>query len=99
MLAWSDGSKITSKDFVEFFARILREENNLYAKQLECIFGAKDYADKKIDFDGMAITNKSDDELEIRLNYPCSYFLDIISNPALSLKENFYNLRAMEKRI
>ncbi|WP_415875307.1 peptide ABC transporter substrate-binding protein [Clostridium sp.] len=94
---WSDGSKITSKDFVDFFSRILREENNLYAKQLECIFGAKDYADKKIDFDGMAITNKSDDELEIRLNYPCSYFLDIISNPALSLKENFYNLKQWKK--
>lgn len=95
--AWSDGSKITAKDFVEFFARILREENNIYAKQLECIFGAKDYADKKIDFNGVAITNKSDEELEIRLNYPCSYFLDIISNPALSLKENFYNLRQWKK--
>lgn len=90
---WSDGSKITSKDFTDFFSRALREENNIYSKQLECIFGAKDYSDKRIGFDGVAITAKNEKQLEIRLNYPCSYFLDIIASPALSLKENFYNLR------
>lgn len=94
---WSDGSKITTKDFIDFFSRILREENNIYAKQLECIFGAKDYSDKRIDFNGVAVTAKSDNELEIRLNYPCSYFLDVIASSAFSLKENFYNLRQWKR--
>ncbi len=91
--AWSDGSAILAKDFTDFFARILREENNIYSNQLECIFGVKDYIDKKIEFNGVAITAKDDRSLEIRLNYPSNYFLDIISQPVFSLKKNFYNVK------
>lgn len=91
--AWSDGNAILSKDFVDFFSRILKEENNIYSNQLECIFGVKDYVDNKVDFNGVAIVAKGDKNLEIRLNYPCNYFLDIISQPVFSLKKNFYNLR------
>jgi peptide/nickel transport system substrate-binding protein len=91
--AWSDGNNIISTDFVDFFSRILKEENNIYNNQLECIFGVKDYIDNKIDFNGVAVVAKDDKNLEIRLNYPCNYFLDIISQPVFALKKNFYNLR------
>lgn len=90
---WNDGKKIVADDFVNFFSRILREENNIYTHDLECIFGVKDYVDKKIEFDQVAIMAKDDNSLEIRLNYPCRCFLDIISNPIFAIRENFYNLR------
>lgn len=90
---WSDGSRITAEDFEDFFSRILKEEDSSYTNELECIFGARNYADKKVDFDQVAIRAIEDNSLEIRLNYPCGYFLEMISSPVFSLKQNFYNLR------
>lgn len=89
---WSNGKKIKAEDFVNYFSQILKKEDNSYADELECIFGVKDYVSGKVDFDEVAIYAKDDNTLEIKLNYPCSYFLDILSSPAFSLKENFHNL-------
>lgn len=90
---WSDDTAIIAKDYVTFFSKLLSEGYNVYTNQLECIFGVKDYMDKKIDFEGVAITAKDDENLEIRLNYPCSYFLDIISQPMFTLRKNFTSLK------
>ncbi|MGY0374479.1 peptide ABC transporter substrate-binding protein [Clostridium sp. JNZ J1-5] len=90
---WSDNTTVTATDYVTFFSKVLSEGSNVYSNQLQCIFGVKDYVDKKIDFDGVAITAKDDENLEIRLNYPCSYFLEIISQPMFTLRKNFLNLK------
>lgn len=90
---WSNGDKIVSKDFQDFFSRILKEKNNIYKCQLECIFGVKDYINNGGNFTGVAINSKDEATLEIRLNYPCEDFLKILAEPAFTLKRNFYNLR------
>ncbi|NFF60855.1 peptide ABC transporter substrate-binding protein [Clostridium botulinum] len=90
---WSNGDKIVAKDFEDFFSRILKEKNNIYRRQLECIFGVKDYINNDADFSRVAISSKDEEKLEIRLNYPCEDFLKILREPAFTLKRNFYNLR------
>lgn len=90
---WSNGDKITSQDFVEFFSRILNEKNNSYSKELQCIFGVKEFLEGKKSFEQVAINSGQDNTLEIRLNYPCEDFLKILSNPVFTLKRNFYNLK------
>ncbi|MCY6484409.1 peptide ABC transporter substrate-binding protein [Clostridium aestuarii] len=86
---WSNGRKIKAQDFVEFFSKVLICKNNIYKEQLYCIFGAKDYVENKVDFKSVAITAIDDKTLEIRLNYPCSYFLQILSQPIYALRKDF----------
>ncbi|MCY6957036.1 peptide ABC transporter substrate-binding protein [Clostridium brassicae] len=90
---WSDGSSITTEDFIEFFKELLKSNENIYKQQLYCIFGAKDYADNKIDFNEVAIIEKDNETLEIRLNYPCTYFLNMLSKPMYALKKNLTSFK------
>jgi ABC-type oligopeptide transport system substrate-binding subunit len=90
---YSDGTVIKAGDFVRFFLDTLKEENNIYAKELYCIFGAEDYSMGKVSVDGVAIVAKDDLTLEIRLNSPIDYFLNILSNPVFTLRENDLNLK------
>lgn len=90
---YSDGTVIKARDFVKFFLDTLLEEENIYAKELYCIFGAKEFSMGKVDLDGVAIVAKDDLTLEIRLNSPNDYFLNILSNPVFTLRENDLNLK------
>lgn len=90
---WSDGTYITAQDFQKFFSQVLKKENNIYKNQLYCVFGAKDYAEGKNDFSGVAIIARNEKTLEIRLNYPCDYFLSILSQPIYGLKRDFDYLK------
>lgn len=94
---WSDGSDITADDFINLFSELLKYENNIYKQQLYCIFGAKDYAENKVDIDSVAINALDNKTLEIRLNYPCSYFLDILSQPIYVLRKDFNYLKEWKK--
>jgi peptide/nickel transport system substrate-binding protein len=90
---WSDGSDITSKDFVNFFSQILNKDTkNVYANDLYYIFGAEDYRKGNIPFNKVAIRAVNSKSLEIRLNYPCNYFLNILSEPIYSLRKIDGNL-------
>lgn len=90
---WSDGSKINAEDFVSFFQDILNPDtDNIFASELYCIFGAKDYRENKKDFKVVAIRAIDDLTLEIRLNSPCDNFLDILCNPVFSLRKIDTNL-------
>lgn len=91
---WSNGDKITSRDFVDFFSQILSSGvNNIYDYQLFYIFGAEDYRKGKIDFNKTGIRSIDDEVLEIRLNVPCNYLLDILSNPIYVLRKIDDNLK------
>lgn len=86
--SWSDGSSITAKDFQKFFNEILNPKlDNIYAYQLNYIFGAQDYRNNKKSFNGVAIRVVDDKTLEIRLNAPISYFLEILSQPIYTLRK------------
>lgn len=92
-IRYSDGTVIKARDFVKFFLDTLLEEENIYAKELYSIFGAKEFSKGKVNVDGVAIVAKDDLNLEIRLNSPNDYFLNILSNPVFALRENNLNLK------
>lgn len=95
---WSDGKEITAKDFVDFFSEVLSPKtNNIYASILYPIFGAQEYREGRRGFDGVAIRAVNDKTLEFKLNSPCSYFLDIISNPVFVLRKIDSNLIDWDK--
>ncbi|MBU3145413.1 peptide ABC transporter substrate-binding protein [Clostridium sp. CF012] len=90
---FSDGEEIKARDFVRLFHDILLEEKNVFAEQLYCIYGAKDFRMGKVTFDKVAIVDKDDLTLEIRLNSPNEYFKNILSNPVFTLRETSMNKR------
>ena len=47
----------------------------------------------KVTFDKVAIVDKDDLTLEIRLNSPNDYFKNILSNPVFTLRETSMNMR------
>jgi oligopeptide transport system substrate-binding protein len=86
---WSDGSKITAGDFVDFFSLILDPKtDNIYDYQLYCISGAEDYSKKRTNFTRVGVKAKSEEELIIRLNAPTVDFLNIISQPIYGLRKD-----------
>lgn len=90
---WSDGSDITADNFVAFFSQILNKDvSNKFAEQLYYIFGAEEYRKGKKEFDNVAVRAIEKKKLEIRLNYPCSYFLSILAEPIYSLRKINDNL-------
>lgn len=90
---YSDGTVIKAIDFVRLFHNILLEKENIYAQQLYCIFGAKDFSMGKVSFDKVAIVAKDDLTLEIRLNSANEYFKNILSNPVFTLRETSMNMK------
>ena len=92
-LHYSDGTVIKAIDFVRLFHNILLEKDNIFAEQLYCIFGAKDFSMGKVNFDKVAILEKDDLTLEIRLNSPNAYFINILSNPVFTLRETNMNIK------
>lgn len=90
---WSDGSDIVADDFVDFFSKILSKDiNNKFADQLYYVFGAEEYRQGKREFNNVAIRAIDKKKLEIRLNYPCNYFLNILAEPIYSLRKINENL-------
>ena len=95
---WSDGTPITAGDFKTFFKDILNaNQSNIYAYQLYYIFGAEEYKENKKSFSGVAIRAVDNKTLEIRLNSPISYFLEILSQPIYTLRKVDNNLKTWKK--
>jgi peptide/nickel transport system substrate-binding protein len=95
---WSDGTPITADDFKSFFKDILNaNQSNIYAYQLYYIFGAQQYREDKKTFNGVAIRAIDDKTLEIRLNSPIGYFLEILSQPIYTLRKVDSKLNAWKE--
>ena len=92
-IKYSDGANIKAVDFVRLFHDILLEQDNIFVEQLYCIFGAKDFSQGKVGFEKVAIIAKDDLTLEIRLNSPNDYFINILSNPVFTLRKDNMNIR------
>jgi len=92
-LHYSDGRSIKATDFVRLFHDSLLDKKNIFANQLYCIFGAKDFSSGKVGFENVGITAKDDITLQIRLNTPNDYFIKILSNPVFTLRENNMNMK------
>lgn len=94
---WSDGSNITANNFVEFFKSVLSEKDSLYKGQLYYIKGARSFSDGKSKIDSVGIKAVDRKTLQIDLETPCSYFLDILSQGAFRLRifdDNISNFKS-----
>ena len=91
---WSDGSKISAKDFVFAFKRVL--DPKVAAQFSEMLFpikNAENYYNGKVTSDDLGIKAIDDKTLEIELEYPTAYFKYILTLPiSVPLKEEFYKI-------
>lgn len=85
-LYWSDGIAINSEDFLNFFRQIFKPGFNNKNYELSCIAGLQGYNQGKNNFSSVGINAKDGKTLIIKLNHPCSYFLNILSQPEYALK-------------
>ena len=84
---WSDGSKITPNDIVEFFKELLKEEDKENIQALLEVYGAKEFKDGKIVFEtGVAIKGTAD-SVVIRLNRGNDNFLSELTKPQYRLRK------------
>ncbi|WP_035288873.1 peptide ABC transporter substrate-binding protein [Clostridium sp. KNHs214] len=75
---WSDGKKVTAKDFVYSILRTLDPKTaSGYAFLLSPIKGADEYNAGKGSKDAVGVKAVDDKTLEFTLKQPCPYFLDL----------------------
>ncbi|MGH8048795.1 MAG: peptide ABC transporter substrate-binding protein, partial [Chthoniobacterales bacterium] len=82
---WSDGEPMTARDFVESWKRTLTPETAAsYNYQLFYIKNAKDFAEGKLkDFSKVGVRALDDRTLEVTLENPTPFFLDLCATPPL----------------
>lgn len=79
---WSDGSPVTSADFMNTITRALDPATgSWYVDGLYVIKGAKDAFEGKGSIDDIGVKCADDNTIEFTLNTPCAYFLDYLSLP------------------
>lgn len=81
-LKWSNGDPIKASDFEFAWKRVLNPETAAeYAYQMSYIKGADDYNQGKGSADAVGVKAIDDNTLEVTLNAPCSYFLQLTAFP------------------
>ncbi|AGK96427.1 peptide ABC transporter substrate-binding protein [Clostridium pasteurianum] len=97
-IKWSNGSDITAQDFVDFFKGILSQNyNSVYRYELKCIYGVSDFVSGNKDFSAVAITAPKDNVVQMRLNYPSPYFLELLAQPMYGLRKIDNNIANWKK--
>lgn len=83
---WSDGSTLTAQDFVKSWKRTLTPETAaIYNYQLFYVKNAQAFAEGKIkDFSEVGVKALDDSTLEVTLENPTSFFLDLCATPPLA---------------
>jgi len=84
---WSDGSKITPKDIVEFFKELLKEEDEENIQALLEVYGAKEFKDKKNIFETGVAIKGTENSVIIRLNRKDDNFLSELTKPQYRLRK------------
>lgn len=87
-IKWSNGEKITAKDFENFF-KILLSKNNLEfdCKDMYSIYGVEEYKKGLRDFNEVAIKAENENILKIRLNNKDDNFLKKLTKVEYRLRK------------
>ena len=84
---WSDGSKITAKDFEKYFEYLLSKDNNNYtSNELYSIYGVEKYRNGEGTFKDVGIIAKDERHLNINLNRKDPDFLKKLTKPEYRLR-------------
>lgn len=79
---WSDGSPVTSKDFLNTIERSLDPTSgNGYSNYLFCIQNAEAIYNGEADMETLGVKTPDDNTLVFSLETPCVYFLDLLRLP------------------
>ncbi|GAA0075791.1 peptide ABC transporter substrate-binding protein [Clostridium sp. CTA-5] len=79
---WSNGDPVTANDFEYAWKRVLNPQIAAeYAYQMSYIKGADEYNKNKGSIDNVGVKAIDDKTLEVTLNQPCSYFLELTAFP------------------
>ncbi|MFW5966082.1 MAG: peptide ABC transporter substrate-binding protein, partial [Persicimonas sp.] len=75
---WSDGEPVTAHDFAFAWKRVLDPDTGAdYVDMLHVIDGAKEFTEGKADFDEVGVEAVDDHTLEVELEDPTPYFLEL----------------------
>ncbi len=75
---WSDGKPVTAEDFVQSWQRMLLPTTAApYSDQFFVIRGAEDFASAKIPFSRVGIKALNSETLQVTLQHPTPYFLQL----------------------
>ena len=85
---WSDGSKITPSDIVEFFREIINLEDEGDIEPLLNIFGVLDYRNGNKSFNDQVGIVATDTNIIIRLNSQNPNFLNELTKPQYRLRKS-----------
>lgn len=85
---WSDGSKITAQDIINFFKDLLLVENEESISAALDIYGAYYYRINKSDFDTTVAMTSDGNNIKIRLNKQNDNFLNELTKPIYRLRDN-----------
>ena len=78
---WSDGEKVTAHDYAEGFKRVMDPETAAqYASLVYLIKNAKEINTGKLDINSLGVRAINDYELEITLNYPAPYLIELLTH-------------------
>lgn len=84
---WSDGSRITADDIVEFFKELLREEDKEIISAILNVYGAENFKEDKSTFENGVAIKSYDDNLVIRLNKKDDNFLEELTKPQYRIRK------------
>lgn len=87
---WSDGKAVTARDFEYAWKRALSPELGSYnAYQLYYLKNGESYNKKKASADAVGVRAIDDNTLQVDLEHPSSYFLELLSLPSyMPLRED-----------
>ena len=78
---WSDGINVTAHDYVEGFRRVMNPNTaSQYASLLYLIKNAKEVNTGKLSVNSLGVRAINDYELEIVLNYPAPYLIELLTH-------------------
>ncbi|WP_238884267.1 ABC transporter substrate-binding protein [Clostridium sp. YIM B02551] len=91
---WSNGEKITSTDFVNFFKEYVDNCKSLDdLKELSAVYGIKEYFTNKKDFNKTVAIMADGEYLKIRLNFKDDNFISALALPKYKLRKDFTKLK------
>ncbi len=84
-LCWSNGAPLTADHFEYAWKKLLSPESKtIFDYLLHSILNAKQAKEAKVSLDAMAVKALNSTKLEIRLNHPVPYFLELLAHPIFS---------------
>lgn len=79
---WTNGNQVTAHDFCHAWKKLLSPDfTSPFAYLFYVILNAKKAKEGKVSVDDVGVEALDDLTLRIRLQHPCSYFLELIAHP------------------